>query len=240
MSDSITTPPAVFHEACKTVGFEIPESEIQQLGRYLDLLLETNKQFNLTAITDPDEAWMRHILDSLSLLPHLGEAKTVIDIGSGGGLPGIPLAIARPDLRVTLLEATGKKAGFLRQAIADLRLDHVQVVNDRAERVGQQSKYRQKFDRVIARAVGPLNVMLEYTMPLAAVGGSVLAMKGRKAAEELEQAGDAIMILGGGQIHVYQAMPGVWEDAVIVEIEKAQSTPRAYPRLPGVPKQSPL
>src|SRR5687768_106667 len=113
-------PPPQFTAACETVGIEIMPAEIEQLGRYLDLLLETNKKFNLTGVRDPDEAWMRHILDSLSLIPHINEGKTLIDIGSGGGLPGIPIAITQPQLSVTLLEATGKKANFLRTAATDL------------------------------------------------------------------------------------------------------------------------
>jgi 16S rRNA (guanine527-N7)-methyltransferase len=233
-------PPDAFRRACDALGLEIPAGEMARLVRYLHLLLETNKQFNLTAIRDPDEAWMRHILDSLSLLPHLGAAQALIDIGSGGGLPGIPIAIVQPHLRVTLLEATGKKANFLRTVAAELPLQNIVVVSERAETAGHDRAHRDRYDLVTARAVGPLNVMLEYTLPFAAIGGRVLAMKGRKAEQELRDAGDAILLLGGGQVNVYEALPDVEPDAVIVEITKERPTPRKYPRSAGTPKQDPL
>lgn len=234
------TPPPAFAAACAAMKLELSAAELRQLGRYLWLLLETNKQFNLTGVKDPDEAWMRHILDSLSLLPHLSEAKTLIDVGTGGGLPGIPLAITRPELKVTLLEATGKKAKFLASVVGDLPLKNVKIVTDRAETIGQQRLHREQYDLAVARAVGPLRVLLELVVPLVKVGGRALAMKGAKVEEELNEAGDAMMTLGCGPVELYVAMPGVEEDAVIVELPKIQPTPKQYPRLPGTPKQDPL
>lgn len=232
-----------FLTAAKALGFDLSPRQLQQLGRYLHLLLDTNKQFNLTGIKDPGEAWMRHVLDSLSVLPFLGEpgeAESVIDVGSGGGLPGIVVAIMRPDLRVTLLEATGKKARFLGTVAADQGMTHVRVVTDRAETAGRMGDLREKFDIAIARAVGPMRVMLELTMPMVRVGGAVLAMKGRSVEGELRDAGDALQLLGGGEVHVYDALPGVEADAVMVWVGKASATPSEYPRRPGVPKQEPL
>lgn len=243
---SALTPPAAFDDACETIGLELEPAEREQLAAFLHLLLETNKQFNLTAIKEPDEAWLRHVLDSLSLLPHLGqsdsEAHTLraVDVGSGGGLPGVPLAITRPDVRFTLVEATGKKAKFLRRCADELGLTNLDVVNDRAETVGQDKAHRQRYDSAIARAVGPMNVLLELTMPLVRVGGRVLAMKGRRLEEELRDAGDALMLLGEGRIEVYEALPGVSEDALIVEVTKGAGTPTEYPRRPGEPKTNPL
>lgn len=233
-------PPQTFLDACRTVGLTITDAQHAALGRYLHRLLETNKQFNLTAIRDADEAWMRHILDSLSLLPFLEGVETFIDVGSGGGLPGIPVAIVRPDLRVTLLEATGKKARFLASTAAALGLSNVTVLNDRAETVGQDKAHRARYDAAAARAVGPLRSLLELTLPLVKVGGIVLAMKGRQAERELQEAGDALMTLGAGEVHVYEALPGLEDEASIVMIEKASTTPRPYPRLPGIPKHQPL
>jgi len=166
--------------------------------------------------------------------------RTVVDVGSGGGLPGLPLAIVKPELKVTLLEATGKKARFLERAAEALGLDNVAVVNDRAETAGPQKAYRERFDAAVGRAIGPINVMLELTLPLVRVGGRVLAMKGKAVEGELRDAGDALMLLGGGEVEAYDALPGLEEEAVIVEIAKAQATPRQYPRRPGTPKHEPL
>jgi len=254
------TPTAEFDRACETIGLSLSDAERQALGRYLHLLLETNKQFNLTAVRDPDQAWLRHILDSLSLLPFLqgprglspresqsdegadspGSPASLIDVGTGGGLPAIPIAIARPDVRLTLLEATGKKARFCQTVVDDLGLSNVAIINDRAETLGQQKAHRQKYDLAAARAIGPMRVLLELTLPLVKTGGRVLAMKGRNIETELDEAGDALMTLGAGHVELYEALPGLEDDAVIVEIPKAAATPRAYPRRPGEPKTNPL
>ena len=218
--------------------------QLTRLARYLDLLLETNQKFNLTGIRDREAAWRRHIIDSLTLLPLLagvGKNARLMDVGSGGGLPGIPLAITRPDLRMTLLEATGKKARFLAQCVKDIPLPNVTVLNRRAETAGQDSSYREKFDIVVCRAVGPLNEILEYTLPLVHLGGELLAMKGPKVEEELDRAADAMMILGAGELQVIQAYPDDWGmDTVIVRLTKERPTPDAYPRLPGMPRLEPL
>ncbi len=236
-----TIPPTEsFLRDCKTIGLELPDAEVAALGRYLHLLLETNKLFNLTAITEPEAAWRRHILESLSFVPHIGEGRSVIDVGSGGGVPGIPLAIAMPLVQVTLLEATGKKAKFLQSVIDDMKLKNAAVVNDRAETVGQSKRHRQQYDIAVSRAVGPMNVLVELCLPLVKVGGRMLAMKGAKAEAELNEATDGIMLLGGGELEVFEAMPGLEDEAVIVEIQKANETPRTYPRLPGEPKRVPL
>ena len=238
---TLMKPPAHFTGACEELGFQFSTGEIEEFGLYLELLLQTNKQFNLTAVRDPDEAWMRHILDSVSLIAHLTSGdRTLIDVGSGGGLPGIPIAISQPHLQVTLLEATGKKARFLKTAAAALGLGHVSVVTERAETAGRDPRHREQYDVATARAVGPLNVMLEFTLPFVKGGGRLLAMKGRKAEQELRDAGDGIMLLGGGEVNVYDALPGIEEDAVIIEIRKERPTPLQYPRSPGTPKLDPL
>ncbi len=169
---------------------KVDEPALATLAQYLALLLDANKQFNLTAIREPDAAWRRHIIDSLTVLPGIDAYppdSTLIDVGSGGGLPGIPLAIARPNLRVTLMEATGKKARFLETCIAQLALPHTRVIAERAEVVGQDSAHRQHCDLAVCRAIGPIGELLEYTLPLLRVGGRLLAMKGPKAEQELRR-----------------------------------------------------
>jgi len=220
------------------------DEALQRLGRYLQLLLEANRRFNLTAVREPEAAWRRHIIDSLTVLPGLeplAPGAGVIDVGSGGGLPGIPLAIARPELSMTLLEATGKKAKFLQSCITDVPLANVQVVNARAEQAGQDEAHRERYDAVVCRAVGPMRELLEYTLPLARLGGVLLAMKGPSVEGELADAGDALDILGAGEIEVYGAYPDEFgQDTVIVQVGKDRPTPAKYPRAAGLPRQMPL
>lgn len=228
----------------QALGLEVPAEILERLSAYLDRLLEANERFNLTAVRDRESAWRRHIIDSMTALPELDElpeGAALIDIGSGGGLPGIPIAIARPDLRVTLLEATGKKANFLSECVKELPLPNVKVVNARAETAGRDKLLRQTFDAAVCRAVGPMRELLEYCLPFVKVGGLLIAMKGPKAKQELDEACDALHLLGAGQLDVVSAYPeGVGIDTVLVIVRKEHPTPALYPRLPGMPRHTPL
>lgn len=230
--------PDEFIQAAETHGIAFDPDDLERLGVFLALLLDANTRFNLTAVTDPAEAWMKHVFDSLTLLSYVdaAQAGSVIDVGSGGGLPGVPLAIAMPGVRFTLLEATGKKAGFLREAADALHLSNVTVVNERAETIGRDRRsHREHYDVVVGRAVGRLAVLLELTIPLARVGGFVLAIKGARARVEIEQATGALRLL-----HCEIADTARTPTGTIVVIEKLRRTPKAYPRRPGEPKRSPL
>lgn len=226
------------------LGIELPEELLSRMSAYLDFILEANQRVNLTAVRDHDAAWQRLIIDSLTILPWLDDLEEdakIIDVGSGGGLPGIPIAIARPDLAVTLLEATGKKAKILDACREALPLPNVSVLNTRAETGGQDADHRQKYEAAVCRAVGPMNELLEYTLPLVKTGGRVLAMKGPKAESELRDCGDALIQLGGGDVQVFDAYPeGSDINTVVVMVTKDRATPQMYPRLPGVPRQDPL
>ncbi len=226
------------------IGVELEAAKVSQLAHYLARLLEINEKFNLTAIREPNAAWRRHIIDSLTLVPGMMEnplGSRVVDIGSGGGLPGIPLAIAFPQFKFTLVEATGKKARFLQETAEALGLTNVTVANERAEIVGQDKTHRGQYDIAVCRAIGPMVELLEYSMPLLKIGGLLLAMKGPKAEEELELAGDAMVVLGAGEIKVFDAYPeGNEQNTVVVCIAKEGDTPKQYPRMPGVPRQQPL
>jgi 16S rRNA (guanine527-N7)-methyltransferase len=237
-------PPAEFTRLASDFGIEFEAGDVDRLGRYLDLMLETNRSFNLTSITDPEEAWTRHIFDSLTLLPYVSGAiesagtneTRVLDVGSGAGLPGIPLAIALPAARVTLLEATGKKACFLERIRDELALGNVDIINERAELAGQNpNAHREKYDLVLSRAVGQLSTLLELTIPFARTGGLVLAIKGAKANEEVEHARQALHHLHSVVVDIRRTPTGR-----IVVIEKERPTPRAYPRPPGEPRRKPL
>jgi len=232
------TPPPWFHQHLNSLGIALEPDEPAQLGAFLDLLLEANTRFNLTAITDPEQAWHRHILDSLTLLPYLvqPDAKRVADIGSGGGLPGIPLAIVLPNVEFALIEATGKKADFLREAADKLGLGNITVINERAETIGRDHKqHREQYDAVIVRAVGKLRVLLELSAAFVKVGGHVLAVKGERASEEIAEAKQALHALHCAIVDTHRTPTGT-----IVVIEKLRKTPRIYPRRAGEPKRAPL
>ena len=176
--------------------------------------------------------------DSLVLLEHLGEAQKVVDVGSGGGLPGLPLKIARPDLSVTLVEADQDKAAFLVRACAVLGLRDVEVVARRAEEVGQDPLYREAFDVAVARALAPMPVLAELCLPLVRVGGRLLAQK--TDSEDVSGASRAIAAMGG-LLNVVVAAPSALRGAgTVVIVDKLRSTPLAYPRRPGVPARKPL
>ena len=246
-------PPDHFLEQATALNIIFEPGEVGRLGLFLALLLDANRSFNLTAIRDSDEAWTRHILDSLTLLPLLADLEDgarIIDVGSGGGLPGIPLAIVLPRLRLTLLEATGKKAAFLQRTAGQLGLANVEFVNDRAERAGQDrggtsaagsrrgeggGGHREAYDAVTARALGKLATGAELTVPLARVGGRVLLVKGQRAEEELAEAASALHLLKVVHVGTHDTPTGR-----IVVLEKHARTPRMYPRRDGEPKRSPL
>jgi 16S rRNA (guanine527-N7)-methyltransferase len=236
-------PTREFLDAAAALGLEFEPGDLERLGRYLALLLEANRSFNLTAVTDPRQVWTRHILDSLTLLPLLAElpdGSAVIDVGSGGGLPGVPLAVTLPKVAFTLLEATGKKAEFLRRAAGELGLANVAVVNQRAERAGQDPAHRERYRVAVARAVGPLSVLAEITIPFVTppgegAAGRVLLIKGQKAPEELEQARQALYLL-----HAVHSGTVDTPTGKVVVLEKARKTPRIYPRREGEPKRQPL
>jgi 16S rRNA (guanine527-N7)-methyltransferase len=223
-----------------SAGRTLDASQHDLLNRYLDLLLAANETMNLTRVTERAAAELHHISDSLTLLPFLpkGDMK-LADIGSGGGVPGIPLAIARPDAYIVLIESTKKKAAFLQRTVAELGLGNVSVSDQRAEDAARTGK-RASFDIVTARAVATLDFLAEYCLPLVKIGGKMLAMKGPKVVDELPGAQRPIRILGGGVPVIHPVVLDGTDRHVIVEIAKRTKTSDNFPRPPSQQKGRPL
>lgn len=219
-------------------GIELDALALERFAAYLAFLAEQNKRQNLTAITEPEEAARKHFLDSLLLLPWLEPApgSSLLDVGAGAGFPGVPVAIARPDMPVTLLESNGKKARFLRELVGILTMSNIDVICARAEDAARNPALREAFDVVAARGVASLPVLCELCLPFAKAGGRFAAMKGNPAAarEELYAAKGAARLLGGGGSAVLG--PGVpldYGERCCVVIEKITQTPAKYPRSYG-------
>jgi 16S rRNA (guanine527-N7)-methyltransferase len=229
--------------AAKLLDLTLTPEQVEQFGVYARALAAWNAHTNLTAITDPEAVQVRHFLDSLTLVKAAAfpPGCRVIDVGSGAGFPGLPLAIVFPDMHMTLLEATGKKVAFLNHIIDTLGLKHTRAVQGRAEEAGQSAGHRAAYDVVLARAVARLPALAEYMLPLAKVGGRCIAMKGKTAEGEAADAERALSILGGRleAIHTVQ-LPGVDEMHYLVVLKKIVPTPTAYPRKPGTPTNRPL
>ncbi len=225
------------------LGPTLNSEQLDAFGQYARLLQEWNQRINLTAVSDDEGIRVRHFLDSLSCVKVTGDlnGKRLIDVGAGAGFPGLPLKIVYPQLRLTLLESVGKKTAFLQAVVDELHLTDVTNLNARAESVGQDVSHRERYDWAVARAVAPLDTLLEYLLPFCRVGGHALAMKGERATAELEQAAPAIATLGGGapMLHAVQ-LPGRSEPSYLIVVKKVAATPRRYPRRPGIPAKRPL
>lgn len=225
-------------------GLALASDELEGLLRYAELL-SGYREANVIGTRDFGSIVLDHVLDSLScfLCGPLNEANTLVDVGSGGGLPGLPIAIVRPDLNVTLVEATGKKARFLSRAVDELGLTNVLISNARVEDVSRQEGHRGGYDVATARALARLSVLAEYCMPLLRVNGRVISMKGRLDDEELAEVGRALKELGGEVENVTRVplLPEVGEkERRLVVLRKTRGTPAKYPRSVGVPAKKPL
>ncbi len=229
--------------AQRQLGFHLTRSQLSALSLYERELVDWNMRFNLTAIRDPQEIHIKHFLDSLTCLLPMREKpiERLIDVGTGAGFPGIPLKIVYPNMQLTLVESVGKKAEFCRHVVNILNLKQVEVVQERAEIIGQDLTYREQYDWAVARAVAILPVLAEYLLPMVHVGGSMLAMKGESGPAEAHSAEHALRVLGG---HLRQllpvTLPGVAEERYLVVIDKVAATPNTYPRKVGVPAKRPL
>lgn len=222
----------------------LPGSFLDHVERYVALLLDANRRVNLTRVTEPDDVARLHLLDALAALPHLDAAAParVIDLGSGGGVPAIPLALARPSVAWTLVDSVRKKSTLLAAFSAELGLANVTVLPERAEALGRDPVHRERYDLVTARACAPLPVLAELALPLARVGGSLLAWKGqlRDGDDELRRGRAAIGQLGGGRPSVVPAGYPALGGHTFLFVAKERATPARFPRRPGEPTKRPL
>lgn len=230
-----------FKNGLQEFQIEVSKEQIDQFIRYYELLVETNKIMNLTAITEFDEVIEKHFLDSLSIckIQKLNQSIKIIDIGTGAGFPGIPIKIIFPEVHMVLIDSLNKRIRFLDEIISALHLKNVEAVHGRAEAMGRMKDYREQFDLCVSRAVANLSSLSEYCLPFVKEGGKFISYKSGDIDEEAEQAKKAISVLGGQmqEIHKFE-LYGQKRSFVIIEKEK--KTPKAYPRKAGKPTKSPL
>ena len=226
-------------------NFELTDKQKQQFKLYFKMLIEVNEHVNLTRITEEDEVYLKHFYDSITPLFTFGavfkDGATLCDVGAGAGFPSIPLKILKPGLKVTIVDSLQKRLNFLKDLISELGLTDVELVHGRAEDVGQNKLYRERFDIVTARAVARMSVLSEYCLPLVKKGGYFVALKGPKAEDELDDGKKALEVLGGKLIKDEElTLPASEEERTLVLVQKVKSTPKKYPRQAGTPRRNPI
>ena len=233
----------IFEQKLNEMGIQLSERQYQQFNNYFELLIEWNKVMNLTGITEYEEVNEKHFVDSLSIVKavDIGSIETVMDVGTGAGFPGIPLKIAFPHLKVTLLDSLNKRIKFLDTVISELKLEDIHTIHGRAEDYAKPSLLREKFDLCVSRAVANMTTLSEFCLPFVKVGGMFISYKSEKITEEMKQAEKAIAILGGkvkSQTEIYLPDSDIYRD--LFAIEKVAACPKKYPRKAGLPAKEPL
>ncbi len=228
-------------EALEKMNICLDLSQLNQFALFYEMLMEKNKVMNLTAITEFDAVVEKHFLDSLSLarIISLKEGDTLIDVGTGAGFPGIPLKIAFPDVKITLVDSLNKRVLFLKEVVDALKLTHTDVIHARAEDLAGKADFREQYDYAVSRAVANLSTLSEYCLPFVRVGGKFISYKSVTVDEETASAQHAIALLGGRIQSLEKFEVGENQRAFVV-IEKGKNTPRKYPRKAGIPAKEPL
>lgn len=230
-----------FEKGLADLGISLNETQIKQFLDYYELLVETNKVMNLTAITEFDEVIEKHFLDSLSLcrIYDLNREIRVLDLGTGAGFPGVPLKIAFPQIRLVLADSLNKRIKFLENVVGELSLQNVSCVHGRAEEMGRNKEYREQFDLCVSRAVANLSSLSEYCIPFVKEGGAFISYKSGEIEEEAATAKKAISVLGGELREIYKFDLYEQKRSFVI-IDKKKKTPKAYPRKAGTPTKEPL
>ena len=227
------------------LGISLSPEQLEQFATYYQELVDWNRRVNLTAITDYQAVQVKHFLDSLTVTLAMkqpaGGSFRLIDVGTGGGLPGIPLRIIYPEIKLVLLDSTTKKADFLRHLKKKLGLDNIEIVVGRAEEAAHDTRYREQFELVLSRGVAPLATLAELTLPFCAIGGSFIAQKKGAIDTEISEAAKAISLLGGSLREIKKVgLEEFPDERQLVIIDKVLPTPEKYPRRAGVPNKRPL
>lgn len=233
----------VLTEKVKELSIVLNDKQIQQFEKYYNILVEWNKVMNLTAITEYEEVVEKHFLDSLTIVNaiHVEKIETLIDVGTGAGFPGIPLKIAFPHLKVTLLDSLNKRIKFLNEVIDLLELNDIKAIHGRAEDYAKQAEYREQYDICVSRAVANLATLSEYCLPYVKVDGLFVPYKSGEIDEELKSSEKAVSILGGKVEEVVKfQLPGTDIGRSFVKIHKIKETKKKYPRKAGMPTKEPL
>ncbi|ARI75526.1 16S rRNA (guanine(527)-N(7))-methyltransferase RsmG [Halobacillus mangrovi] len=232
-----------FLKSLQEQGIELNEKQQHQFQRYFKILVEWNEKMNLTAITDQEGVYLKHFYDSLTAAFYydFDRPLRICDVGAGAGFPSLPLKIAFPQLKVTIVDSLKKRITFLNHLAHELELDDVAFYHDRAENFGKNEKFREGYDLVMARAVARMSVLSELCLPLTTKGGHFMAMKGPNLSEEMEEAVVAIQTVGGEVVDTYTFdLPEENSERNIAIIEKRRKTPKKYPRKAGTPNKSPI
>ena len=228
-------------EKAKAINIEMNNEQAEKFYKYMKLLIQWNEKINLTAITEENEIILKHFIDSLTVLKYINQTDRIIDVGTGAGFPGIPIAIMMSNTKITLLDSLNKRINFLNDAIKELELKNIETIHSRSEDCGKDISKREYYDIAIARAVANLTTLSEYLLPFVKIGGKMICMKGSEVGEELKNADFAIKELGG-EITLKDefCLPNSDIKRNIIVAKKVQYTPKKYPRKAGLPSKEPI
>ncbi|MFO7887641.1 MAG: 16S rRNA (guanine(527)-N(7))-methyltransferase RsmG [Eubacteriales bacterium] len=232
-----------FENLLKKIDIDYNEGSIKSFKKYKDLIIEWNKKINITSIDSEEEIYLKHFIDSIIIKKYviIKEGSKTIDVGTGGGFPGIPLKLIDNDMDITLVDSLNKRIKFLDEVVKELDLEDVECIHARAEELGKNKKYREKYDYGFSRAVASLNVLLEYVLPFVKKGGLFIAFKGSNFKDEIKESKNALNLLGGEIIDIKEyKLPETDISRSMIVVKKIKGTPKKYPRKPGTPNKKPL